>query len=464
MKRTIEFIRKSDWLEEASGSTLAVPLSVEEAVALGPDQVELVVDGEVLDRDGELALREELIREERGRQVGRRSWLERLVSTLTPALSLGGRESRGAFMASRAKSIDVAGRYQPYVDFEKLLEVDGWWIKGVEVDDTSNPDGWLYPNALEFLDRVYRLKKPAIMYVFVNTAIWLRRQVDEAKLKGEDNLPDAQRAQAYIENDPQIRAILRQFIVGESWLTDWTKVKAAPKRAWTTVALDSERYWMDYNDWYANGANCKKVGDFWIFFTVKTLYERLEWLMMRGYLPKCELIYNYTGYWFTSQYSPMLGDWLSTKPNWLAAYYWPAGSVKTVWAEIVKLLDAIPDTWRPSKVFNKLPEVIQISGDRFIIPEIRNSSNVPRTFDVNLHWQTKDEWYKALGFNQVVDPPPVPPVPPVTDPTLKELQAQIDVLKLSQAAQDAKIAALEARPVMGAHTHDGTVQVGPAKF
>jgi hypothetical protein len=461
MERKIEFKMKVMRNDLAAFPSSAPYLSVEAAEIAGASNVDLVVDGQVLDRDGELELREELIREERrshAEQISQTSLLQRMAGWFRP------QPTGGAFMASRATSIDVAGRYQPFVDFEKI-DTDGWWIKAVEVDDTTNPDGWSYPNALDFLDRVYKLKKPAMMYVFVNTAIWQRKQVSTDMLARQDNAPEPERLREYINNDPQIRAILRQLLIGEAWMSDATKLKGTPARAWTGIALDMERYWMSYTDWYANGANCVKVNDYWIDLTCRTLYDRLEWLMMKGYIPTLP-IYNYTGWWFTSTYSPTLGNWLCTKKVWLAAYYWSGAVINTTWQGVKDKLATLPDTYRPKYVYNDLPEVIQISST-FQIPEIRNVNNIPRTFDLNMHWQTKEEWYKDLGFEQVEpDPDPDPDPEPGEYVTSAEFDLWRTLAEKQIADLQDHVKALEARPVVGdhihplqAHTHD----VGPAR-
>lgn len=422
----IQFLKKKN-LEGPATAGVGVDsyLTIEQAEVFGADNIDIVLNGEVLDRAGELEMRQERLLADRklhaewieGPQAEvveetpeAKSALGKILAWLVGTLGRSQQARRGemitggSFMASRAVTIDLHGGYQPNVDFEDLPDVDGYWIKAVEVDDTTNPENWRTPRALEYLDRAYRMKKPAYMYVFVNTAYWLRAQVSDTQLTRWDNLPDDERMREYVKNDPQIRTILQQLLVGEEWMSDPSKLRGTKARAWAGIALDMERYWMSYSDWYANGANCAKVGDFWIKRTCSRLYDNLQWLMLRGYIPTLPITYNYTGWWFTSTYSPSLGDWLCDKPVWLAAWYWSAGSVQTTWQGVKDLLAAIPDTWRPKYVYNKLPEVIQISGDRFIIPQIRNSNNVPRTFDVNLHWQTKEEWYAAIGFQAESDP------------------------------------------------------------
>jgi hypothetical protein len=441
-----------------------------EAIGVGAEpleaEYELRLGDYVLTREDELEMREERLRAERqahaelidGPQAEvaeetpeAKTALGKILAWLVGVLGQSQQARRGemiaggSFMASRAMGIDITARYQPYIDWVDIQPfVDFVAIKVCEVDDTAGPESWRTKGALEQWDEAYKIGKPVLIYQMINTALWLNRQVDIEKLREQDNLPDDQRAQVYIEEDPQIRALLREWIIGEEWMTDWRKVKTAKKRAAAAYCPDEERYWRSYSDWYANGSNCAKVGDFWIKETVSRHVERVRWLMMRGYLPTVKIL-NYTGWWFTSTYSPSLGDWLCNQDVWIAAWYWNAGSVKTTWQGIKDLIAAIPDTWRPKYIYNDLPELVQISGDRFIPgDDIRNSNGIPRTVDINIAWMTKDEFYAWLGFTPVVPNHGGDDDGDEENPDLAALTQRVILLEASQEAMKERMARIEA--------------------
>lgn len=310
----------------------------------------------------------------------------------------------------------------------------------VWVDETFHPN----------LQKAYDAKVPYGGYIFVNTAYWLNKQVDAAKIDQIDNLYDSSKADnslyaiEVLDHDPHMRQLLKEWVIGDPslYLKDPNKLKTMKKRKLHLLVLDMERWWLNYSNYTANRKDnpsaVSKVGDFWINKTFVTLVDRIEKFMKMGLIPTVDL-WVYTAKWFLD-YSPSFGNSLSKHKVWWAKYpnsYWPTGTIKTTLENFKNVyLASIPDTYYLEE-FGKRNVAWQISGDKFILPSIKAKTSdgriVDHAVDINLFLGTKEELYSMLNFSESpVEPEPNPdPIvdPVIENPDLTEIMSKLNSIE-----------------------------------
>jgi hypothetical protein len=340
-------------------------------------------------------------------------------------LALTAISGTNTYYANRPIWIDMSD-YQPVVNWAALKgKIAGVMIKLGEVDDTTNPDYWIESKCAEKIGGAASIGIPAIGYFFVNTAWPLNVGHDTASLNNIFDQPignDAKMLSLY-RNIPEIAMIIRAWAMGSVYTTDITALRDGRVRFRTLagLALDVERWWRSYTEYYTNAATAHKVEDFWIMFWVKWLKEKLSWMMQHGYLPQVPLdapdeTLHYSAGWFIKQYAPVqFLAYLGDKQSWPAGYYFGSSiGITTLDAFRVNWLSKIPDDWRPYLFGNV--KFLQISGDQIKIPEITNAAGAPVSIDVNVSVHSTGEDYAWLGFTG--DPTPVPTPTPIPEPVV----------------------------------------------
>ncbi len=338
---------------------------------------------------------------------------KRRASETAPALMrwMAAVSGGGTYFASRPLFLDASGSYQPEIKFAQLKgrAFVGVIHKAGEVDDTAGPDSWLDPKFQAACQGAFEAEMAYCGYIFSHCgAWWLNNQYTMQGVDDIDTGTNQERIKKMLQQDPEFRLIVRQWAIGDRWVTDPETLKTASFRRVMGWEIDAERWWRSYNQYLASlrgqipSTSVTKIEPTWIAFSVRKLYERLDWAMMRGYLPRVPVTI-YSGKWFINAYSPDLGVYLETKDTHPAIYYWGGGGVLTTLEEIVSNhLAQIPDNWKDSSSYRNAmfgnPRLVQISGDRFKIPEITNSAGSPVAIDLNCYVHSQDwrSWLNAL--------------------------------------------------------------------
>ena len=329
----------------------------------------------------------------------------------------------GAF-ATKSIWLDYSD-YQPKVNLTKLAgRISGVMVKMFEVDDQAAStnfmeDGWA--NAVGDADAA---GLPIIGWFMVNPAWYANNQFAYESVENffEDGAPDVVNAANLIRNDPQIKYFVRALAIGSVWYQDAAALKDGRVKFRTVHGwgMDLERRWQKYNEWYTNPSTAPVVSDFWIGYTAQHLYEKITWLMDHGFLPKIPCV-NYSSLSFVKEWSPKkLGTFLENKDSWCAGYYWSGSAVNTTIEEFrSKYLATVPNDWKPG-LFGVL-KFIQITGDKFKIPEVTNAAGAPVAVDINVSVHTQAEDYAWLGFTTS----PVDPTPPPTPEPIPTIAVQV---------------------------------------
>ena len=332
--------------------------------------------------------------------------------------------------------IDVS-RYQGNSDGTSGVDWDllatkpnfvGAYMKAGEVGDTGRPhtfeaDAWRDPTLDQNLNGCFRNGLLAMPYFFFNPAWALQRGWT---MDGIKNLntgdTDAQRAHNLIQ-EPHIYLIARQTKINLGRQFTAERLKECPNKVYDAIVIDLERYWMRYPIGTANGV----VNDEWIAATLGAVLQGLDWLMRKGYLPRKRILV-YSAEWFLSQYgnkaTRAILDWWDTI---CAGYYWRAGRKETTWEGLLADLATIPNGWKPplfgGATEGKAVRILQISGDRFCIPEVKSNGKTS-PLDINVWNGTLQslleyfpEWAARRGG--ITPPPPPPPVKTRTIATVR---------------------------------------------
>lgn len=338
----------------------------------------------------------------------------------------------------------------------KNRPIAGYMDKCGEVDDTAGPDSWMNPNFSGSVQGAADAGAGFVGFLFSHCgAWWLNSQYTQQGVSDifdkASPATDTQRMKNLLMQNKEFALIVRQWAIGDGWTTDPEWLKTAHFRRVQKWVIDIERWWRSYTEYldYLRGnrtiSQVKVIDPPWISFSVKDLQERLIWAMSHGYLPAADIeIVDYSGKWFINQYSPSdLGTFLQTKSTWPAIWYWGAGSVATTIEDLINTqLASIPDSWRDTTsfknaMFGQTIRWVQISGDRFTIPEITDNNGKPTAFDVNVY-VAPDDYKTWLGITGTPPPPP-----PDTNPDLTALTARVKALEDAAPLQDARIKALE---------------------
>jgi hypothetical protein len=346
----------------------------------------------------------------------------------------------GMYFASLPLWLDASGSYQPVIKYGSLKgrAFVGMIHKAGEVDDTAGPDSWLDKTFVNDCQGAYDADMAYAGYVFTHCgAWWLNHGFTMEGVEAIDSAPnDTQRMRQMLTQDPEFALIVRQWAIGDGYVTNPDWLKTASFRKVYEWELDGERWWRSYNQYlaYLRGqadiSAVKPIEPPWIAFSNRKLYERLDWAMMKGYLPRVPVV-SYTGKWFINQYSPDFGAWLGSKETHPAIYYWGAGGVTTTVEELATVyMTQIPDTWKDTSGYRNAmfgtPRFVQISGDRYKIPEITNTAGAPTAIDVNVYVHGQD-WKTWLNFGAVT--PPTPDPEPEPSPDLAALTARVVALE-----------------------------------
>ena len=355
-------------------------------------------------RQEELEYRFKLLSEQRKKNLPKTNLFQTLVGKFA------------AYFTNKPLWFDFSD-YQPKVNYPKLQgRVSGIMQKMFEVDDQPDNTNFSENNWTPALDGAY-MRYPVIGYCFVNTAWYLNHQHNNVTVENwfKDGITDDDKMNGLVNHDLQLRWFVRSLAIGDLWTRDISALKDGRThfRACQGLSLDVERWWLSYNEYYANQSTARKVSDFWIGWVTKWLYEKLNWMMDRGYLPKIPIII-YSGKWFIQTYSPLqLGTFVETHDSWVAGYYWNTGGTMTTIEKFKSdYLSLIPDSWRPG-LFGSIIRFYQITGDRFKIPEVTNLAGIPVAIDINVSTHTQEQDYAWLNYtsSSVVVPPIPEPEP-----------------------------------------------------
>jgi hypothetical protein len=199
------------------------------------------------------------------------------------------------------------------------------------------------------------------------------------------------------------------------------------------IGLDLERWWLDYNDYYINKSNAKKVTSVWI----STLFERFADAVRKTWPDK--QVYIYSRKTFIQEYCPQMYQigWFKNNnyPLWTAEYYQPKTVTKTTFAEIrQKYLPngKVPADWGDGSMTNN-PWVWQFSGDIFTIDGFLDGVSLS-SLDINICRQTQKDFWNFIGFVPKTDVPPVvvdpgtPEIPPVVTTDLTPVMTKLEVM------------------------------------
>lgn len=369
-------------------------------------------------RQVELAYRQKRLQEERAKSSVPIPVLRRAFNAIAGTAA--------GFWQTRALWMDFSD-WEPVIDFSLFEKIDGVMVKLFEVDDTTNPAGWIQKGKNDIIYAAQRYNKPCVGYMYNNTAYWPKNGFTAVSVNNLfDNEPTNDlKMKSLIDHDPQFKSLLRSWALGSLYLEDITalrdgRVKFLPLAA---IAIDVERSCWDYNDYYANPTTYRKVDDYWIMFSTKWFKEKLSWAMQHGYLPQVPINAPddtpvYSGNWFIQQFGPVqFKTFLETCVSWVAGYYWSGAAVVTTIEEFKsKYLAQIPETWRPV-LFGKA-RWLQITGDKFRIPQVKDTLGRMVGVDINVSLFTKEQDYAWLGF--VPAPVPTPDPDPIPDPVWVE--------------------------------------------
>lgn len=163
------------------------------------------------------------------------------------------------------------------------------------------------------------------------------------------------------------------------------------------IAIDLERWWIDYTDYRANGGNAKRIPSSWINALVIRFADAV-----RKTWPTLE-VYIYSRASFIKDYVPEINKTgvlgAQNYPIWTAEYYQPAKSVTLPsWDELKNYYPAdhrSPVLWGGVSKWT----IWQWSGDVFMLPGMKEP------VDLNFYNGTKEEFYQAIGFTPKEETP-----------------------------------------------------------
>ena len=188
------------------------------------------------------------------------------------------------------------------------------------------------------------------------------------------------------------------------------------------IAIDLERWWVDYGEYYANPATARVVTPTWITAT----FERFIDAVRKTWPDKEVFIYSRKS--FMEEYAKPILDtgWIKNNlyPIWTAQYIQPGGTVKTTWDEIKAQYlpaDSVnPQVWGADKW-----DFWQWSGDCFMLDGFKDGKAYSAV-DISFYNGTATHLWQRIGFNPKADPSASeePESEPTENPELQETETQ----------------------------------------
>lgn len=314
----------------------------------------------------------------------------------------------GTLWRSKDLGIDMSD-YQPKVNWDGLSGKIKYVIyKSSEVPDswkTTDPANWIQKGFSDACQACYDRNIPFSGYNYLNTAYYVKNNGTVGSWEAIDAETDPDTwASNVFKNDLNVYITVRSWVMGGGdWVNNPSNLKSAAFKRVYSWWGDLERWYMSTGDWLTNGENAAKVGSVWINLMAGKWAYRMKRLMQLGYIPTVPVGF-YTRKSFITAYSPEFGVGTAGQNEvWNAGWYWSTNpTVVTTIEGIRDQLGTIPDTWRPGMWGKDPTSMIQVSGDRFKIPEITNLNGVPVGIDVNV-W-----WHPTLSVNQFMNFKPKP--------------------------------------------------------
>jgi len=311
------------------------------------------------------------------------------------------------YFASRDIGLDGSD-YQPKVNWDALrgrMKFVIW--KAAEVPDswkTYDPANWIQKTFADACDKCYSNDIPFSGYIYLNPAyFWVNGGTEQSWLNIDDETDPVIWAKNVLKTDLNVYITVRSWIIGTGlgdWVLDPNLLKKAYYKKVYSWWGDAERWYRSTSDWLTNGNSATRVGSVWINNMFGRWAYRMTRLMRHGFIPTVPVGF-YSAKWFIDTYCKEFD--LSTAQNypvWNAGWYWnPSPSVVTTLEGVKDQFTTIPDEWRP-KMWGKDPtDIIQVSGDRFKIPEITNLNGVPVGTDWNVWWNPGQTLHQFLKYS-----------------------------------------------------------------
>jgi hypothetical protein len=312
--------------------------------------------------------------------------------------------------SGNALGIDTS-RYTTKLDWVamKAAQVSFVWAKCSEGVD------WIDPRFQATVDEGAAADIPVLAFHFFDTSYLC------AGAFGEEHWPPFNVDKADLTDPNQDKQLLNMK-------------KALRFKTFYGIGLDLERWWLDYNDYYINGSNAKKVTSVWI----STVFERFADAVRKTWSDKQVYIYSRAS--FIKEFCPQMYQtgWFKNNnyPLWTAEYYQPKTVTQTNFAEIrQKYLPngKVPADWGDGSMTNN-PWVWQFTGDKLTIPGFMDGANLS-ALDVNICKQTQKEFWNFIGFTPKgatipIDPPPIndPNIPPTTTTDLTPVMTKLEAM------------------------------------